>query len=431
MTKVKLEDLVSLAKRRGFIYQGSEIYGGLAGVWDWGPLGVMLKQNIANVWWEHFVRSRDDMYPLDSAILMPEKIWEASGHLAGFNDPMVVCSNCHAQLRADHIKDDKCPNCGKSGTLSNPRSFNMMLKTELGAVEGEGQVAYLRPETAQGIFTNFKNVVDSFSPDLPFGIAQIGKSFRNEISPRDFIFRDRELELMEIEYFIEPKADWQKLFDYWLAEQKEFLKHVGVDTTLIHEFEHPDEDRSHYSKKTIDWEFEYPFGRKELTGLAYRTDYDLQAHLKNSGKNLVYQPKDGGKPFVPHVLEPTFGVERLVLAVLTSAYTEDKVASEKRIVLKLPAHMAPYRVAVFPLLKNKSELTKKARTVYETLKKELGNVLWDDNGNIGKRYRRQDEIGTPHTITIDFQTLDDDTVTVRDRDTTKQTRTKIAELSFA
>ncbi len=430
MKQVKLEDIVSLAKRRGFVYQGSEIYGGLAGTWDYGPLGVMLKQNIQNVWWEHFVTSRDDMYPLDSAILMPAKVWEASGHLEGFSDPMVVCSNCHAQFRADQIELKKCPNCGKTNTFGKPRQFNMMLKTQIGAAEDKSAEAYLRPETAQGIFTNFKNVVDSFSPDLPFGIAQIGKAFRNEISPRDFIFRDREMEMMEIEYFIEPKADWQKLFDYWLDQQKDYLAHIGVDTKKIQQFEHPDEDRSHYSKKTIDWEFEYPFGRKELTGLAYRTDYDLQAHIKHSGKNLLYQPKDGSEPFVPHVLEPTFGVERLVLAVLSSAYSEDEQGGEKRIFLKLPEHIAPVKVAVFPLLKNKPELVKKARQVYKTLKAEIGNVMWDDNGNIGKRYRRQDEIGTPYTITIDFQTLDDDTVTIRNRDTTTQKRQKIRELLF-
>ncbi len=426
---VSLEDIVSLAKRRGFIYQGSEIYGGLAGTWDYGPLGVMLKQNIQNVWWEHFVREREDMYPLDAAILMNSKVWQASGHIAGFNDPLVECSNCHARFRADQIDTSQCPNCGKQNTFSKPRQFNMMLKTNIGVVEDKSNVAYLRPETAQGIFTNFKNVVDSFQPNLPFGIAQVGKAFRNEISPRDFIFRDREMEMMEIEYFIDPKKnDWRKLFDYWLGQQKEYLEHIGVDTTKIHQFEHPDEDRSHYSQKTIDWEFDYPFGRKEITGLAYRTDFDLQAHIKHSGKNLMYQPKDGGQPFVPHVLEPTFGVERSVLALLSSAYTEDEVEGDKRIVLKLPAHMAPVKVAVFPLLKNKPELVKKARQVYEMLKPQIGNVMWDDNGNIGKRYRRQDEIGTPYTVTIDFDTLEDNTVTVRDRDTTKQERIKTDEL---
>ena len=423
-----LEDIVSLAKRRGFIYRGSEIYGGLAGTWDYGPLGVMLKQNIQNVWWEHFVRERDDMYPLDSAILMPEKVWEASGHLAGFNDPMVVCSNCHSIFRADQIDTKKCPNCGKEKTFGKPRQFNMMLKTSFGVVEEDSIAAYLRPETAQGIFTNFKNVVDSFQPDIPFGIAQIGKAFRNEVSPRDFIFRDREMEMMEIEYFIDPKADWQKLFDYWLDQQKEYLEHIGVNTSLIKQFEHPDKDRSHYSQRTVDWEFEYPFGRKELTGLAYRTDYDLSAHMKHSGKSLTYQPKNGGEPFVPHVLEPTFGVERLVLAALTSAYTEDEIGGEKRIYLKLPEHIAPVKVAVFPLLKNKPELVKKAREVYKRLKAEIGNVMWDDNGNIGKRYRRQDEIGTPFAVTIDFDTLEDDTVTLRDRDTTEQKRYKLDAL---
>ncbi len=429
MSDVSLEDIVSLAKRRGFIFQGSEIYGGLAGTWDYGPLGVRLKQNIQNVWWDHFVAERDDMYPLDAAILMNAKVWEASGHVAGFNDPMVECSNCHSRLRADHIENDTCPTCGKTGTLGEPRQFNMMLKTQMGVTEDSSMVAYLRPETAQGIFTNFKNVVDSVQPDIPFGIAQIGKAFRNEISPRDFIFRDRELEMMEIEYFFEPKgSNWQEMFDYWLGQQKEFLEHVGVDTSKIKQYEHPDEDRSHYSQRTVDWEFDYPFGRKELTGLAYRTDFDLSSHEKHSGKNLKYYPKDGNEPFIPHVLEPTFGVERCVLAVLASAYSEDEQGGEKRVFLKLPAHIAPVKVAVFPLLKNKPELVKKAREVYDMLKKEFGNVLWDDNGNIGKRYRRQDEIGTPHCLTIDFQTLDDQTITVRDRDTTEQDRVSISDL---
>lgn len=437
MNKVSLEDIVSLCKRRGFIYQGSEIYGGLAGTWDYGPLGVVLKQNIQNVWWEHFVAQRDDMYPLDAAILMNPKVWEASGHLAGFHDPLIECANCHSRFREDEIDPKKCPVCGKANTFGKARQFNMMLKTHIGPVESESTVAYLRPETAQGIFTNFKNVVDSFQPDMPFGIAQIGKAFRNEISPRDFIFRDREMEMMEIEYFFNPKTPsaggWQKLFDYWLVQQREFLEHIGVDLKKIHQFEHPDKDRSHYSQKTVDWEFEYPFGRKELTGLAYRTDFDLQAHIKHSGKNLAYQPKDKSAPFVPHVIEPTFGVERLVLAVLTSAYAEDEQKGEKRVFLKLPEHMAPVKLAVFPLLKNKPQLVKKAREVYKLLKGTTppaggGNIVWDDNGNIGKRYRRQDEIGTPYCITVDFDSLQDNTVTIRDRDTTKQERVKITDL---
>lgn len=428
---VSLEDIVSLAKRRGFVYQGSEIYGGLAGTWDYGPLGVMLKHNIQNLWWQTFVLGREDMYPLDSAILMNPKVWQASGHLAEFTDPLLECSNCHSRFRADQIDTKKCPSCGKENTFGEPRQFNMMLKTNIGVIEDESNVTYLRPETAQGIFTNFKNVVDSFSPDLPFGIAQIGKAFRNEISPRDFIFRDRELEMMEIEYFINPKDHWQKHFDYWLEEQRKYIEALGIDNSGLYEFEHPDKDRSHYSKKTIDWEFEYPFGRKELTGLAYRTDFDLKAHIKHSGKNLMYQPKDGGEALVPHVIEPTFGVERLVLAILASAYKEDEVAGEKRIYLKFNPAVAPVKVAVFPLLKNKPELVEKAREVYESLKNEMGAVMWDDNGNIGKRYRRQDEIGTPYCVTIDFQTLEDNTVTLRNRDTTKQERLDIEALHEA
>ncbi|MBI3624462.1 glycine--tRNA ligase [Candidatus Saccharibacteria bacterium] len=431
MSKVSLDDIVSLAKRRGFIYQGSEIYGGLAGTWDYGPLGTQLKRNIANLWWKMFVEDPADMYGLDAAILMPKKVFEASGHLAGFKDPMVVCNNCHSQFRADQIDTKKCPTCGKSSTFGKPRQFNMMLGTQLGAVEGKGQAAYLRPETAQGIFTNFNNVVDSFYPDLPFGIAQVGRAFRNEISPRDFTFRAREFEQLEIEYFVKPQ-DWQKTYEAWVKKIYQFLQMIGLPKNLIHELEVPAKERAHYSQRTIDFEFDFPFGRAELLGLAYRTDYDLANHQKVSGKTMEYRPKDGNKPFTPHVIEPSFGLDRLVLAILTATYAEDKQKNEKRLLLKLPANIAPVQVAVFPLLKNKPALSKKAKQVYDLLKKNPpaggGAVMWDDNGNIGKRYRRQDEIGTPHCVTIDFQTLEDDTVTVRDRDTTKQKRIKIAEL---
>jgi glycyl-tRNA synthetase len=427
MSKTNLEDIVSLAKRRGFIYQGSEIYGGLSGTWDYGPLGVQLKRNIQNLWWHMFVEQPNDMYGLDASILMPEKVFEASGHLSGFQDPMVVCRNCHSQFRTDHVDTKKCPKCGKSGTFGKSRQFNMMLSTQLGAVEGEGQVAYFRPETAQGIFTNFKNVVDSFYPDLPFGVGQIGKAYRNEISPRDFTFRAREFEQMEIEYFIDPKT-WEKAFDGWVKKIHQFLDLVGIPKTLVHELEVPAADRAHYSKRTIDFEFDFPFGRAELLGLAYRTDYDLGNHQNVSGKSMEYRPKDGGKPFVPHVIEPSFGLDRLVLAVLSAAYASDAQNDETRTVLKLLQHIAPVKVAVFPLLKNKPELSKKAKQVHDLLKKEIGSVMWDDNGNIGKRYRRQDEIGTPHCVTIDFDSLEDDTVTVRNRDTTKQERVKINKL---
>jgi glycyl-tRNA synthetase len=341
---------------------------------------------------------------------------------------MVECLHCHSRLRKDHIKDKKCPVCGTAGKLSEPRQFNMMFKTNVGPVDDENSVSYLRPETAQGIFTNYKNVVDSFYPDVPFGIAQQGKAFRNEISPRDFVFRAREFEQMEIEYFVHPDK-WKEAFEKWVKDIEAFLKDLGLPAGGVHKLEVPDADRAHYSKRTIDFEFDFPIGRAELLGLAYRTDFDLKNIEKATGKNMEYRPKDDGKPFVPHVIEPSFGVERLIMAVLTAAYTEDEVNGEKRIYLKLPAELAPVKVAVSPLLKNKPELVKKAKAVYDTLKKEFGNVMWDDNGNIGKRYRRQDEIGTPYCVTIDFDSLEDDTVTVRHRDTTDQKRVKISDLT--
>lgn len=423
-----MEDIVSLCKRRGFIYQGSEIYGGLAGTWDYGPLGVQLKRNIQNLWWKTFVEERDDMYGVDAAILMNQKVWQASGHATGFNDPLVECQQCKARLRQDHIEKDKCPNCGTVGKFSEPRQFNMMFKTNVGPVEDENSLSYLRPETAQGIFTNYKNVVDSFYPDLPFGIAQIGKAFRNEISPRDFVFRSREFEQMEIEYFVNPES-WEKQFEIWQKDIHEFLDKLGLPKKKVHELEVPVVDRAHYSKRTIDFEFDFPHKRDELLGLAYRTDFDLSNIAKATGKNVEYRPKDGSTPFVPHVIEPSFGVERAVMAVLVSAYKEDEVEGEKRSYLALPDNLAPVKVAVSPLLKNKPELVKKTQEVYKTLKKEFGNVMYDDNGNIGKRYRRQDEIGTPYCVTIDFDTLEDDTVTLRNRDTTKQDRISIIKLN--
>jgi len=427
MSEISLEDIASLCKRRGFIYQGSEIYGGLSGTWDYGPLGVALKRNLMQLWWKMFVEERDDMFGIDAAILMNQKVWQASGHTETFTDPLVECSNCHGRFRADKIDTSKCPTCGKTGTFGEPRAFNMMFKTNVGPVADEGSISYLRPETAQGIFVNYKNVVDSLYPDLPFGLAQQGKAFRNEISPRDFVFRTREFEQMEIEYFVHPD-EWEPLFEQWRARVHEWLKALGLPEDKIHELEVPADDLAHYSKRTIDFEFDYPHGKDEILGLAYRTDFDLGNIQRASGKSMEYRPKDGSKPFVPHVIEPSFGVERALMAVLVSAYTEDEINGEKRIVLKLPKHLAPVKAAVSPLLKNKPELVEKAREVYTMLHKELGAVMWDDNGNIGKRYRRQDEIGTPACITIDFQTLEDNTVTVRDRDTAEQTRVAIADL---
>lgn len=428
MSEVKMEDIVSLCKRRGFIYQGSEIYGGLSGTWDYGPLGVALRRNITNLWWKMFVEDREEMYGVDAAILMNQKVWQASGHIETFTDPLVECSNCKGRFRADKIDISKCPACGQSGTFGEPRQFNMMFKTNVGPVNDEASVSYLRPETAQGIFTNFKNVVDSFSPNMPFGIAQQGKAFRNEISPRDFVFRSREFEQMEIEYFVHPDR-WEESFELWRQLVWQWCEAIGLPKDSVHELEVPENDRAHYSKRTIDFEFDFPIGREELLGLAYRTDFDLKNIERASGKNVDYRPKDSSEPFVPHVIEPSFGLERAIMAVLTAAYTEDEVNGEKRIFLKLPAHLAPVKVAVSPLLKNKPELVEKAREVYGALKEEFGNVMWDDNGNIGKRYRRQDEIGTPHCVVIDFDTLEDNSVTVRHRDTTEQQRVAIPELA--
>ncbi len=429
-TSISLEDIASLAKRRGFIYQGSEIYGGLAGTWDYGPLGVALKRNIMQLWWKMFVDSRDDMLGVDAAILMNQKVWQASGHVDTFTDPLVECSNCHARFRADQIDVKKCPTCGKENTFGEARQFNMMFKTHIGPVQDENSISYLRPETAQGIFTNYKNVVDSFYPDVPFGLAQQGKAFRNEISPRDFVFRSREFEQMEIEYFVHPEK-WEEAFESWRVAVHEWCKALGLPDDKVHELEVPENDRAHYSKRTIDFEFDFPHGRHELLGLAYRTDFDLQNIQRASGKSMEYRPKEAGsKPFVPHVIEPSFGVERAIMAVLTSAYAEDEVNGEKRIFLKLPKNLAPIKAAVSPLLKNKPELVAKAKEVYAMLKKELGAVMWDDNGNIGKRYRRQDEIGTPYCITIDFETLEGDgTVTVRNRDNATQERILPAKLT--
>jgi glycyl-tRNA synthetase len=467
--ETSLEDIVSLCKRRGFIYQGSEIYGGLSGTWDYGPLGVTLKRNIMNLWWQMFVDGRDDMYGVDAAILMNQKVWQASGHADGFNDPLVECLNCHSKLRQDHIKSDKCPVCGTVDDFGDPQEFNMMFRTFIGptwataeydlakkiigkiqfadrdsnivdeikirddttadsvAVYEKSSLTYLRPETAQGIFTNFKNVVDSFYPDLPFGIGQQGKAFRNEIAPRDFIFRSREFEQMEIEYFVHPDK-WEEAFESWRKAVWDWCEALGLPKDSVHELEVPENDRAHYSKRTIDFEFDFPIGREELLGLAYRTDFDLGNIQRVSGKSQEYTIKGTTDKFIPHVIEPSFGLERTIMAVLSSAYTEDEVNGEKRVYLKLPEHLAPVKYAVSPLLKNKPELVAKAREVYEALKKKHGAVMWDDNGNIGKRYRRQDEIGTPYCVVIDFDTLEDGTLTIRNRDTTEQQRIKMSDI---
>lgn len=424
-----MEKIVSLAKRRGFVFQGSEIYGGLAGTFDYGPLGAELSHNIKDLWWDFFVRKHDNNYGLASSILMPEPVWEASGHLEGFADPMVECEKCKRRFRADHLEEitentSKCPECG--GNFGEEKAFSQLFPVEMGSVEGSQVSAYLRGEVAQGMFVNFKNVLDTMRPKLPFGIAQIGKAFRNEIAPRDFLFRVREFDLMEFEYFTREE-EWEENFEKWRKEMWRWIDLIGITRDATHELEVGEDDRAHYSKRTIDFEFDYPFGRKELYGLAYRTDYDLKKHMEHSKVDIRYTDEEGER-FIPHVIEPSFGLGRTVLAVLVSAYREDEIGGEKRVYLAFKPSVAPIKAAVFPLMKNKPELQEKAREVYQDLRKAIPQIMFDDNGNVGKRYRRQDEIGTPFCITIDFDTLEDNTVTVRNRDTAEQERVQISEL---
>jgi glycyl-tRNA synthetase len=441
-----LEKVVSLCKRRGFVYPNSEIYGGLANAYDYGPLGAELLRNIKNLWWKKFVHGRENIYGVDGAIFSNPKVWEASGHVTSFNDVLVDCKNCQERFRVDHLILDqlgknmegfplediartireekiKCPNCGESN-FTEPRKFNILFESSLGSVEGEKSTIYLRGETAQNMFLCFQDVVDSFSPKLPFGLAQIGKAFRNEVTLGNFTFRTFEFEQMEIEYFIRQE-NWEKHFEEWKDWMWQWLTVLGISENKLRWRKHSQEELSHYSKRTEDIEYDFPFGGfKELYGLAYRTDYDLKQHAKFSGVDLRYRDSETGEKFFPHVVEPTFGVTRTALVLLLDAYHEDG----DRVVLRLNPRLAPYKAAVFPLLANKPELVEKAREVFENLKGEF-RVAWDDRGNIGKRYYSQDEIGTPWCVTIDFQTLEDNTVTVRDRDTTKQVRVKIGELT--
>jgi len=441
--EVTMEKITALAKNRGFVFPGSEIYGGLANSWDFGPLGVELKNNIKNYWWKKFVQDRPDVVGIDANIIMNTKVWEASGHLKNFNDELVECKNCHERRRADElvldhakgktwagtVQDIACPNCGQKD-WTKPTMFNTMFKTNFGPVESEENVVYLRPETAQAMFVDFNEVARTSRKKLPFGIAQIGKAFRNEITPGNFIFRLREFEMMEIEYFIEPpkaKKDWERHFDYWLGQMHDFIKEVGIDEKKVKDIDIPKDERAHYSDKTIDIEFEYPFGQKELYGLAYRADFDLKAH------GVKYKDDDG-KEFVPHVIEPTFGVERTVLALLLSAYTEEEAPTaggkkEMRVVMKFPKEIAPVKVAVLPL-SNDPKLTKLAKEeVFEFLMPWFATE-YDETQSIGKRYRRQDEIGTPYCVTVDFDSLNDKKVTVRERDTMKQKRINISDLEY-
>jgi glycyl-tRNA synthetase len=418
-----MEKIVSLCKRRGFVYPGSEIYGGLANTYDYGPLGAELKNNIKQFWWKYFIHDRDDMVGLDGNVFLNSKVWEASGHLKKFKDALVECKKCHHRFRPDKLKDAlQCPDCG--GELTEPRMFSGMFKTVIGPVEEEGVTTYLRPETAQNIFVNFKNVLDSTARKIPFGIGQMGKCFRNEISTGNFFFRTIEFEIMELEYFIAPDSDWNKIFGEWLDYIYGFADLLGLSRKKFYDNELPEKERAHYSKRTIDIEYKFPWDSDELWAIAYRTDYDLSRHQEMSKKDLSYFDEVSGKRYVPHVIEPTFGLDRTMLAVLVEGYNEEK----DRVVLKIQPKLAPYKVAVFPLLANKPDLVKLARKIYDDLRLHF-MTAFDARGNIGKRYYSQDEIGTPWCVTVDFDSLKDKTVTLRDRDTMKQNRIKIEDLT--
>jgi len=441
-----MEALVSLAKRRGLIFQGSEIYGGLAGTFDYGPLGVALRENLKKIWRDVSVNRRDDMYEIDASLIMHSKVWEASGHTETFTDPLVSDKETGERYRLDHVLEAlgtdpagmnldqmweallasgaKSP---KGNDYAYPMTFNLLFPVSMGASETTAALAYLRGETAQGIFVNFKNILDAYHPKLPFGMAQIGKAFRNEIAPREFVFRSREFEQMEVEYFIRPE-NWEAAFADWQQAMRTYAEEVGIEMSALHETEIGKEDRAHYSERTIDFEFEFPAGTKELWGLAYRTDYDLSRHSEYSKVDLSYFDDATGERIIPHVIEPSLGLDRTMFAVLASAYDEDELGGDKRIVLHLNPKVAPVKMMVSPLLKNKPDLVEKAKEVRATLKKIHPAIAWDDNGNIGKRYRRQDEIGTPWCVTIDFDTLEDGTMTIRERDTGEQVRVTLDEV---
>lgn len=440
-----MEKIVSLAKRRGFIFPSSEIYGGMANTWDFGPMGTLLKNNIRDLWIKTFVIDKDNMVMIDAASILRSEVWSASGHLAGFNEALIDCKECKNRTRADHLIENakldikveglsfeeldkiinenkiKCPKCGKFN-WTPIRKFNQLVEVKLGVLEEGKNLAYLRGEIAQGIFLNFKNVIDSTRVKVPFGIAQVGKAYRNEITMGQFVHRSFEFDLMEFEYFIKEE-DWEKTFDEYSKEMWQFALDLGIDEKKLRWREHEETERSHYSKKTADIEYEYPYGFKEMFGIAYRTNFDLTNHAKNSGKDLTFTDPQTNEKYTPHVIEPTFGLSRLVGITLFDAYTE----VDGRTILKLNPKIAPYKVAIFPLLGNKPELTAKARDIYQNLKKSMV-VTWDDRGNIGKRYFAQDEIGTPWCVTVDFDTEKDNSVTVRDRDTGKQERIEINKL---
>src|SRR6202045_2766682 len=436
----RMDKIVSLCKRRGFIFQFSEIYGGLNGFWDYGPLGTELKRNLKDFWWRRMVRERDDVVGMDGSILMNRQVWVASGHEETFSDPMVDCRICKSRLRADQLFEKKggkqCSVCG-SFDLTEPRAFNLMFKTYVGATEDESAVTYLRPETAQAIFVQFKNILEVSRKKLPFGIAQVGKAFRNEINPRNFTFRSREFEQMELEYFCRPEQGLE-LLEYWKEERLKFYENIGISRDKLHVLTVPDAERAFYSKGTYDIEYDFPFGRQELEGVAYRTDYDLSQHQKASGKSLEYFDEETKQKFIPHVVEPSAGVDRTVLALICEAYSEDEAPDDKgkmetRIVLRFHPRMAPIKCGVFPLLKNNEQLVAKAKQIIDLLRPHMF-VFYDESGAIGRRYRRQDEIGTPFGVTVDFETLSEkdsalrDTVTLRERDSMKQERVAIKDL---
>lgn len=436
---VDLETIVSLAKRRGFVFPSSEIYGGLAGIYDYGPLGVELRHNIKQYFWKKFISEREDVYGMSAAILMPEKVWVASGHMQSFTDPIVECSICKESFRADqpeNISEHEKTHKDKKVNWSAPDKFNLLVKTQLGASEKTATEVYLRGEITQGVHINFKNILDSMHPKIPFGIGQIGKAFRNEIAPRDFLFRQREFEQMELQYYIRPdEEEGKKQFEFWKNYALDWYLGLGFKKENLRLREHTPDERAHYAKEAWDIEYNVPgMGWKEAWGIHHRGDWDLRRHSEYSGEDLSYFDQADGKKFIPWDIECSGGVDRTVLFALLEAYTEDQMNGEDRTYLKFSPHLAPIKIAVFPLLKNKPELVTKAREIYQGLKKELGAVVFDDNGNIGKRYRRQDEIGTPWCVTVDFDTLGEqpelkDTVTVRDRDTGEQQRQSVGELS--
>jgi glycyl-tRNA synthetase len=417
---MEMKKLVSLCKRRGYIYPSSEIYGGINGCWDYGPLGVELKRNIKELWWKDIVRMRQNVVGMDASILMHPDVWRASGHVDSFYDPMVDCKSCKRRYREDEVEEKKCPECG--GELTEPRSFELMFKTFLGAVEDKASTVYLRPETAQGIFAQFSNVLNDSRQKIPFGIAQIGKAFRNEINPRNYTFRSREFEQMELEFFIAPNGN-KEWFDYWVAERMKWYTEIGIKKENLHLREHRPEELAHYAKRCVDVEYKFPFGWQELEGIADRQDFDLSQHAKHSGKTLTYRDEKSGETFIPHVIESSAGVDRILLTLLVDAYEEEP----ERVVLRLSPKTAPTKVGVFPLLK-KPPLAEKARAIEMTLR-ECFTTFYDEVGAIGRRYRRQDEVGTPCCVTVDFQTLEDDTVTLRYRDSMEQIRVAVKEVT--